>query len=83
MVYRYVRYNGHGLIIQVNFMVKCVCVRFGSNGFMTMMQPFPMDGHYRLWIQWAVPLVTIPYVCSEGFQGKPHFLSTVRLFTDS
>ena len=25
----------------------CVCVGFGSNGFMTKAQPFPMDGHYR------------------------------------
>jgi hypothetical protein len=47
MVYRYVRYNGHGLIIRVNFMVKCVCVGFGSNGFMTKTQPFLMDGHHR------------------------------------
>ena len=38
--------NGHGLTIRVNFMVKCVCVDFGSNGFVTKMQPFPMDGNY-------------------------------------
>jgi hypothetical protein len=24
-----------------------VCVDFGSNGFMTKTQSFPMDGHYR------------------------------------
>ena len=23
------------------------------------------------------------YIRSEGFQGEPHFLSTVRLFSDS
>jgi hypothetical protein len=51
MVHRYVQYNGHGLI-QVNFMVS-VCVEgggggFGSNGFVTKMQPFLMDGHYRM-----------------------------------
>ena len=28
-------------------MVKCVCVGFGSNGFVTKTQSFPMDGHYR------------------------------------
>jgi hypothetical protein len=28
-------------------MVKHVCVGFGSNGFVTKMQPFPIDGHYR------------------------------------
>ena len=28
-------------------MVKCVYVGFGSNGFVTEVQPFPMDGHYR------------------------------------
>ena len=47
MVHQYVRYNDHGLIIRVNFMVKCVCVGFRSNGFVTKTQPFPMDGHYR------------------------------------
>jgi hypothetical protein len=42
MVYWYVRDNGHGLAIQVNFMLKFVCVcegegegGFGSNGFVT------------------------------------------------
>jgi hypothetical protein len=25
----------------------CVCRGFGSNGFVTKAQPFPMDGHYR------------------------------------
>jgi hypothetical protein len=48
MVHQYVQYNGHGLTIQVNFMVKCVCVGFGSNGFVTKTQSFPMDGHYRM-----------------------------------
>ena len=47
MVHRYVQYNGHGYTIHVNFMVKCLCVSFGSNGFMTKTQSFPMDGHYR------------------------------------
>jgi hypothetical protein len=28
-------------------MVKCVYVGFGSNGFLTKAQPFPMNGHYR------------------------------------
>ena len=27
-------------------MVKCACVDFGSNSFMTKTEPFPMDGHY-------------------------------------
>jgi hypothetical protein len=47
MVHQYMWYNGHGLTIWFNFMVKYVCVGFGSNGFMTKTQPFPMDGHYR------------------------------------
>jgi hypothetical protein len=25
----------------------CVCEGFGSNGFMTKVQSFPMDGHFR------------------------------------
>jgi hypothetical protein len=40
-------YNDHGLTIQVNFTIKCVCVGFGSSGFVTKMQSFPLDGHYR------------------------------------
>jgi hypothetical protein len=28
-------------------MIKCVCRGFGSNGFVTKAQPFPMDGHYK------------------------------------
>ena len=48
MVHQYVRHNGHGLTIQVKFMVKCVCVGFGSNGFVIKTQPFPMGGHYRM-----------------------------------
>jgi hypothetical protein len=28
-------------------MVKCMCVGFGSNGFMNKVQPFPMNGHYK------------------------------------
>jgi hypothetical protein len=49
MVHRYVRYNGHGLTIRVNFMVNvCVCVSFGFNGFVTKAQPFPMVGHNRI-----------------------------------
>jgi hypothetical protein len=33
--------------------------------------------------QRAVRPVTRPYVRSDVFQGKPYFLSTVRLFSDS
>ena len=47
MVYRYVQYSGNGLTIRVNFIVKCVCVGFGSNGFVTKTQSFSMDGHYK------------------------------------
>jgi hypothetical protein len=48
MVHQYVRYNGYGLIIRVKFMVKYVCVGFGSNGFVIKMQSFPMDGHCKM-----------------------------------
>jgi hypothetical protein len=48
MIHRYVRYNGHGLTMQVNCMVNVYVWRgFGSNGFVTKAQPFLMDGHYR------------------------------------
>jgi hypothetical protein len=29
-------------------MIKCVCVGFGSNGFVTKTQPFSIDGHCRI-----------------------------------
>jgi hypothetical protein len=48
MVHQYVRYNGHRLTIRVNFMVN-VCVGVGgfeSNGFVTKIQSFSIDGHY-------------------------------------
>jgi hypothetical protein len=36
MVHQYVQYNGHGLTIQVSFMVNvCVYGGFGSNDFVT------------------------------------------------
>jgi hypothetical protein len=47
MVHRYMRYNSHGLTVRVNFIVKCVCVGFESNDFMTKTQPFLIDSHYR------------------------------------
>jgi hypothetical protein len=47
MVYQYMRYNGHEFTIQVNF-YGCVCVGFGSNGFVIKVQSFPMNGHYRM-----------------------------------
>jgi hypothetical protein len=28
-------------------MIKCVCVGFGYNGFVTKMQLFPMNGYYK------------------------------------
>jgi hypothetical protein len=48
MVNWYVRYNGHVLTIRVNFMVSVGDGGFGSNGFVTEMQLFPIDGHYRM-----------------------------------
>jgi hypothetical protein len=55
MVHRYVWYNGYELTIQVSFMAN-VCFfffwegggGFGSNGFVIKMQPFPVDGHYKM-----------------------------------
>jgi hypothetical protein len=40
------------LLYRLALWSMCVCVGggggFGSNGFVTKMQPFPMDGHYRI-----------------------------------
>ena len=52
MIYRYVQYNGHGLTIWVNFGINVYVGGeggwgFGSNGFVTKAQQFPIDGHYR------------------------------------
>jgi hypothetical protein len=55
MVHRYVRDNGHGLTIHVNFMVKCVCYFMvkceycGSNGYFVTGAAL-MGGHYRIYI---------------------------------
>ena len=41
--------NGHELTVQVSFIVSMYGERggFGSNGFVTKTQLFPMDSHYR------------------------------------
>jgi hypothetical protein len=36
-----------GLLYRLHIVVKCVYVGFGSNDFVTKVQPFSMDGHYR------------------------------------
>ena len=77
MVHRYVRYNGNGLTIQVNFMVKCVYMGFGSNGFVTKTQSFPMDGHYKMDIISGVghprsDLVVLLVLCTVAMQWLGH-----------
>ena len=47
MAHQYVRDNGHGLTIHVNFMVKYVChMGLGSNGCF-MVDAALMSGHYK------------------------------------
>jgi hypothetical protein len=57
-------------------MVKCMCYMggFGSNGFVTNVQSFPMDGHYRADIISSVghsrlnlvmPLVLCTIACND------------------
>ena len=41
------QYNGHGLLYGLTLWLVCVWGGFGSNGFVTKMQPFVMDGHYK------------------------------------
>jgi hypothetical protein len=36
------------LLYKLHTMVKYVCVSFRSNGFVTKMQSFPMDGYYKI-----------------------------------
>jgi hypothetical protein len=81
MVHWYVRYNSYGLTIWVNFMVNmCVCVLgggFGSNGFVTKVQPFPMDGHYRTNINSGVghlrsELIVSLVLCMVAVQYSGH-----------
>jgi hypothetical protein len=33
--------------------------------------------------RWAVRLMTRPYIHSDVFQGEPHFLSIVNIFSNS
>jgi hypothetical protein len=51
---------------------------FGSNGFLTKVQPFPMDGHYRIDIissvghprsDLVVPLVLCTVACNDWGTG--------------
>ena len=37
-----------GLLYELTLWSVCVGEGFGSNGFVTKMQPFPMDGHHRM-----------------------------------
>ena len=63
-----------GLLYRLHNMVKCVCVEgFGSNGFVTKVLSFPMDGHYRMDIisgvghpksNLAMPLVLCMIACN-------------------
>jgi hypothetical protein len=50
MIHRYVRDNGRGLTVHVNFMVKCVCyIGLGSNDcFMT--GTALLSSHYKAYI---------------------------------
>jgi hypothetical protein len=61
------------LLYRLYTMVKCVCVGFGSNDFVTKAQPFPLDDHYRTDIisdvdhqrsNLVVPLVLCTVACN-------------------
>jgi hypothetical protein len=71
------QYNGHRLTIRVNFIIKCVCVDFGSIGYMTKIQSFLMDGHYRTDIISGVghprsDLVVLLVLCTVVVQWLGH-----------
>ena len=64
-----------GLLYRFHTMVKCVCRvgGFGSSGFVTKVQPFPMDDHYKMDItrgvghsrlDLVVPLVSCMIACN-------------------
>jgi hypothetical protein len=59
-----------GQLVKIGFPCHALTVYSGS-------------GLYIHRVTTAVHLVTIPYVRFEGFQGEPHFLSTVHLFSNS
>jgi hypothetical protein len=59
-----------GRLVKIGFTCHTLAVR-------------PAQGRTSAESRWAVRLVTRPYVRSKVFQGEPHFLSTVRLFSDS
>jgi hypothetical protein len=72
------RDNGHGLIIQVSFVVNvCVCGGFRFNGFVTKMQPFIIDGHYMTNIISAVGHSRLDFIvplvlCTVAVQYPKH-----------
>ena len=39
-----------GLLYRLHTMVKCVCMGYRSNSFVTKAHPLPIDGHYRTYI---------------------------------
>ena len=63
-----------GLLYRLHNMVKCVLYGgFGSNSFVTKVQPFPLDGHYKTYIisgmrhsrsDSVVPLVLCMIACN-------------------
>jgi hypothetical protein len=62
----------------------CACGGFGSNGFVTKMQPFPMDGHYRtdvisgvghLRLDSVVPLVLRTVYCAMSRASALYYKS--------
>ena len=66
--------NSHRLTIQTSYYGQmCVCGGFGSNGFVTKVQPFLMGDHYRMDIisgvghprsDSVVPLVLCTVACN-------------------
>jgi hypothetical protein len=68
MVYRYVQNNSHGLIIHVNFMVKCMCyMSLGCSGCFVTGAALT-GSHYRTYIisrevglSWALVLWIVAY----------------------
>jgi hypothetical protein len=65
-------------------MVKCVYMGFGSNGFVTKAQPFPMDCHYRTGIISAMGYpksdsVMLLVLCMVTVQYLGHRYCTIGL----
>jgi hypothetical protein len=74
-----------GLLYRLTlWLCVCLCGGFGSNSFLTKVQQFPMDGHYRMYIISSVGYprsdsVMLLVLCTIAMQYPGHPYCTTSL----